>query len=99
MNKPTHEQVTHRAEKLWQERGRPDGKDLEIWLEAERQLTTGASSNGSGTQSEAKSAVAVAEKAAQQRKEARAPMVPSKTVPKAPPPESGKPLWDKPHSS
>ncbi|MEO6569278.1 MAG: DUF2934 domain-containing protein [Opitutaceae bacterium] len=35
----------------------------------------------------------------QQKKLARAPKQPSKTAPKAKPPESGKPIWDKPHSS
>ncbi len=38
-------------------------------------------------------------KAALQKKEARAPKLPHKTAPKAAPPESGKPLWSKPHSS
>lgn len=38
-------------------------------------------------------------KATQQKKEARAPRVSAKTAPKPTPPESGKPIWDKPHSS
>ncbi|HEX2855246.1 MAG TPA: DUF2934 domain-containing protein [Opitutaceae bacterium] len=38
-------------------------------------------------------------KVTQQKKEARAPKVSAKTAPKTMPPESGKPLWDKPHSS
>ena len=38
-------------------------------------------------------------KVVQQKQMARAPKLPSKTAPKALPPESGKPLWDKPHSS
>lgn len=38
-------------------------------------------------------------KVTQQKKEARAPRVPSRTAPKQATPESGKPLWDKPHSS
>lgn len=38
-------------------------------------------------------------KAAQQTKEARAPKRPSKSAPKAKPPETGKPLWNQPHSS
>jgi Protein of unknown function (DUF2934) len=36
---------------------------------------------------------------AQQKKSARAPKQPAKVAPKAKPPESGKPIWDKPHSS
>ena len=35
---PTHEQIAERARKLWTERGSPGGRDLEHWLEAERQL-------------------------------------------------------------
>lgn len=38
-------------------------------------------------------------KAARQKKEARAPKFPTKDNPKAPPAETGKPLWDRPHSS
>lgn len=38
-------------------------------------------------------------KAARQKKEARAPKFPAKNNPKAPPAETGKPLWDRPHSS
>jgi hypothetical protein len=36
---------------------------------------------------------------ANQRKEARAPMMPQKSAPKPMPPQSGKPIWAKPHSS
>lgn len=38
-------------------------------------------------------------KAALQKKEARAPKVPAHTGPKPKPPETGKPLWNQPHSS
>ncbi len=38
-------------------------------------------------------------KAAMQRREARAPILPHTSAPKAKPPETGKPLWSKPHSS
>lgn len=38
-------------------------------------------------------------KETQQKKVARAPKVPAKTAPKGKPAETGKPLWDKPHSS
>jgi hypothetical protein len=41
-----------------------------------------------------------AAKAEQQKKEARAPQqLHMKEAPKAKPPETGKPVWDKPHSS
>jgi len=41
----------------------------------------------------------VAIKAALQKREARAPQVPHTTAPHAKPPETGKPVWPKPHSS
>jgi hypothetical protein len=41
----------------------------------------------------------IAAKVEQQKKDARAPQRPIKTAPKAKSPESGKPVWDKPHSS
>ena len=36
--KPSHEEVSRRAEDLWREYGSPEGRDEEIWLEAERRL-------------------------------------------------------------
>jgi len=35
---PRHEDIVHRARAIWEERGHPEGHDVEIWLEAERQL-------------------------------------------------------------
>ncbi|PTX97811.1 DUF2934 domain-containing protein [Opitutus sp. ER46] len=32
------EQIAERARRLWMERGSPGGRDLEHWLDAERQL-------------------------------------------------------------
>jgi hypothetical protein len=37
-NSPSHEQITRRAYEIFIERGRPEGCDLEHWLEAEKQL-------------------------------------------------------------
>jgi hypothetical protein len=37
-NLPSHEQITRRAYEIFIERGRPEGRDLEHWLEAEKQL-------------------------------------------------------------
>lgn len=34
----THEQIAALAHELWQERGCPAGSDVDIWLEAEREL-------------------------------------------------------------
>lgn len=35
---PSHEDISRRARELWERHGRPEGRDQEIWLEAERQL-------------------------------------------------------------
>jgi hypothetical protein len=35
---PTREQIAALAHEIWEERGRPEGSDMDIWLEAERQL-------------------------------------------------------------
>ena len=35
---PTNDQIAARARRIWRERGSPGGRDLEHWLEAERQL-------------------------------------------------------------
>jgi hypothetical protein len=40
----SHEQIAHRAEKLWHERSQPAGQDEAIWLEAEAQLKAEAES-------------------------------------------------------
>ena len=34
----SQEEISQRARELWERYGRPDGRDTEIWLEAERQL-------------------------------------------------------------
>lgn len=34
----TQESISQRARELWERYGRPEGRDTEIWLEAERQL-------------------------------------------------------------
>lgn len=33
-----HAEIARRARELWEQEGRPAGRDEEIWLEAERQL-------------------------------------------------------------
>jgi len=92
---------------------------MEIWLEAERQLSEDqpAAENQKNDslaerarkETAAESVVeynispAVPEqeaiKAALQKQSARAPQVPHHQGPKGKPAETGKPLWDKPHSS
>ena len=39
---PTHDEIAQRAREIWNSRGQPAGQDLEIWLEAERQLQASA---------------------------------------------------------
>lgn len=125
----SHEEVAKRAEKIWHNYGKPVGRDVEIWHEAERQIT---SDRGTPTETKARSdslrlsepndAAALAEtitaaesvvefnispaipdqeaiQAALQTKVARAPKVPRIVAPKHAVPESGKPLWNQPHSS
>jgi len=36
--RPSHEEITRRAYEIFIERGRPEGRDVEHWLEAEGQL-------------------------------------------------------------
>ena len=38
---PTHDEIAVRAYELWEQRHRPEGYDVEFWLEAERQLLSG----------------------------------------------------------
>jgi len=109
----THDQIAQEAQQLWQQRGCPAGHDTEIWLEAERKLkdeptadkfTTRASAEAA-SESEVENLLSPPEseqesiKAAVQKEAARAPHIPRHTAPKTKPAESGKPLWDKPHSS
>lgn len=43
---PTPEQISELAHTLWLEEGKPEGRDLHHWLEAERQLRTGDGARG-----------------------------------------------------
>jgi len=38
MEKPTKEQVIHRAYELWEQAGKPEGRDDEFYHQAEREL-------------------------------------------------------------
>jgi hypothetical protein len=38
MDKPTEEQIRSRAHELWEQAGRPDGREDEFWHQAEREL-------------------------------------------------------------
>jgi len=110
-NPLTHDDIARHARQLWQDRGRPEGQDQELWLEAERQLKNGgeeAFAERAKAETAAESMVehqitpAIPEKeaiqAALQKKQARAPQVPAQEAPKAKPAETGKPVWTGPHS-
>jgi hypothetical protein len=45
MANPTEERIRTRAHQLWEIAGRPEGRDEEFWLEAERELKEGAANN------------------------------------------------------
>jgi hypothetical protein len=38
MENPTREQVIHRAYQLWEQAGKPDGRDEEFYHQAEKEL-------------------------------------------------------------
>jgi Protein of unknown function (DUF2934) len=38
MEKPTEEQIRSRAHELWEQAGKPDGREDEFWHQAEREL-------------------------------------------------------------
>jgi len=42
MEKPTKEQIIHRAYELWEQAGKPDGRDQEFYHQAEKELSHGA---------------------------------------------------------
>jgi hypothetical protein len=41
MTAPTREQIIHRAHELWEQAGKPDGRDEEFYHEAEKELNVG----------------------------------------------------------
>lgn len=38
--KPSHDEIARMAYQLWEQRGHPQGYDVELWLEAERQIAS-----------------------------------------------------------
>jgi hypothetical protein len=38
MSKPTEQQTLDRAHQLWEQAGKPDGREDEFWHEAEKEL-------------------------------------------------------------
>lgn len=108
-----HDTIALQAWQLWQNRGCPDGCDVAIWLEAEQSLRDGPAAEifsayaytNTTLESEGEHNLSPdltdqqSIQAAIQRDVARAPQVPHHTGLKAKPPETGKPLWSRPHSS
>ena len=41
MDKQKYERVRDRAYELWERAGQPNGKDVELWLEAEQEIEKG----------------------------------------------------------
>ena len=37
---PSHDEIAQRAQTIWEQRGRPEGEEMEHWLQAERELRT-----------------------------------------------------------
>jgi len=107
MQPPLHQAIAERAYQLWELNGCPEEQDVENWLTAERELTGESSDTPEPspahepvwTKKETETDSALAEKAAQQRHDSRAPIKPQIKAPTFPPAETGKPLWSRPHSS
>jgi hypothetical protein len=107
MKTPTHEEVAQAARTLWLDSGCAEGRDTENWLKAEQRLVTAdevsaviatSADHVAHIPGDSPAEHAEAEIAAEQRHEARAPVGAHKSAPHAKPPESGKPLWNQPHS-
>jgi hypothetical protein len=49
MDRNREEEVRRRAQQIWENEGRPDGKDAQHWAQAERELeVAGKSGNATG---------------------------------------------------
>jgi Protein of unknown function (DUF2934) len=57
----SHQEISRRAEELWRQSGSPQGRDDEIWLEAERQILGTGISLLSATQGSAGAGPSAAE--------------------------------------
>ncbi len=56
----THEKIAQRAKEIWERDGRQAGKDLEYWLQAERELLSARSGSGNNRNSTGAGGVAPA---------------------------------------
>lgn len=99
-NPPTHEAIARRAHEIWNAQGSPSGGELDHWLEAERELIAAAHGAPAHADAHAPSPDEAAARIELQKTAARAPQLQhGKNAPRPAPPESGKPVWAKPHSS
>ena len=92
-NSPTQAAISQHAQKIWEAAGQPTGRDTEIWLSAEQQLSSSAP-NAAATLTSATAAESVVEfhlpastseaaavRAALQTPESRGTAPPDKTAP------------------
>jgi hypothetical protein len=49
MSKPTEEQIKVRAHELWEQAGKPEGREDEFWHQAEKELSQGKTSDEKST--------------------------------------------------
>ena len=42
----THEEISKKAREIWEREGRPEGRDIEHWLQAEAELRQEPAANG-----------------------------------------------------
>jgi hypothetical protein len=49
MSKPTEEQIRVRAHELWEQAGKPEGREDEFWHQAEKELSQGTTSDEKST--------------------------------------------------
>jgi hypothetical protein len=48
----TEDDIKQRAHELWEQAGRPEGKELDFWLQAERELGVDKPTTGSSPEAE-----------------------------------------------
>jgi hypothetical protein len=49
MSKPTEEQIRVRAHELWEQAGKPEGREDEFWHQAEKEMSQGKTSDEKST--------------------------------------------------
>jgi len=46
---PSHDEIALRAYQIWEQRGHPQGQDVEFWLDAERQILSAGTTQASNS--------------------------------------------------